>query len=171
MTIDSYKRASTPEITMVLAMADNGIIGDAGKLPWYLPADLKHFKAITKGSPMVMGHKTFDSLPGLLPGRRHIVLTRDPNWTAQGAEKASTLDDAIKIAGTPKISIIGGAQIYKLFENYADKIILTQVHINAHGDTMMDKFDTSVWQETQRVYHEAVDKQAAHSFITLVRKI
>ena len=106
-----------------------------------------------------------------MPGRRHIVLTRDPNWAAQGAEKASTVEEAIKLANAPKICIIGGAQIYKLFESHADKIILTKVHINAHGDTMMKEFDTSVWQETQRVYQEAIDGQAAHSFITLTRKL
>lgn len=170
MTIDNCEPSSKSEIIMVLAMADNGIIGDDGKLPWHLPADLKHFKAITKGSPMIMGRKTFDSLPGLLPGRRHIVLTRDPDWSAQGAEKASNVLDAIALADTPKICIIGGAQIYGLFESHADKIILTRVHIDAHGDTMMKQFDTAIWQETHRTYHQAIDDYAAHSFITLERK-
>lgn len=170
MTIDRYQPPSKSEIIMVLAMADNGIIGDDGKLPWHLPADLKHFKAITKGSPMIMGRKTFDSLPGLLPGRRHIVLTRDPDWSAQGAEKASNALDAIRLANAPKICIIGGAQIYGLFESYADKIILTRVHIDAQGDTMMQEFDSAIWQETDRSYNQAVDDYAAHSFITLERK-
>ncbi len=162
---------SSPEIIMVLAIADNGIIGDDGKLPWHLPADLKHFKAITKGSPMIMGRKTFDSLPGLLPGRHHIVLTRDPNWSAEGAQRASTIEEAIKLANTPQIFIIGGAQIYRLFENHADKIILTRVHINAHGDTMMEDFDTSIWQEVERSHHEAIEEYPAHSFVTFMRKI
>lgn len=171
MTIESDQNLSAPQIIMILAMADNGIIGDDGKLPWHLPADLRHFKAITKGSPMIMGRKTFDSLPGLLPGRRHIILTHDTNWSAQGAEKVNSADDAIAIANAPKIYVIGGAQIYKLFESHADKIILTRVHINAHGDTMMEEFDTKIWQETESVYQEAIDGYAAHSFVTLERKI
>lgn len=171
MVINNIEQSSPPEIIMVLAMADNGVIGDDGKLPWHLPNDLKHFKTITKGSPMIMGRKTFDSLPGLLPGRRHIVLTRDANWSAKGAEKASTIEEAITLVNSPKVCIIGGAQIYKLFESYADKIILTRVHINAHGDTMMEEFDTSIWQETERSYHKVIDDHPAHSFVTLTRKI
>lgn len=171
MAMHNNVNISSPEIIMVLAIADNGIIGDDGKLPWHLPADLKHFKAITKGSPMIMGRKTFDSLPGLLPGRHHIVLTRDPNWSAEGAQRASTIEEAIKLANTPQIFIIGGAQIYRLFENHADKIILTRVHINAHGDTMMEDFDTSIWQEVERSHHEAIEEYPAHSFVTFMRKI
>lgn len=170
MTIDNCEPISKTEIIMILAMADNGIIGDNGKLPWHLPADLKHFKTVTKNAPMIMGRKTFDSLPGLLPGRRHIVLTRDPNWTAQGAEKASNVQDAIQLADAPKIYIIGGAQIYDLFENHADRIILTRVHINAQGDTMMREFAPSIWQETHRIYQESIDGYEAHSFVTLERK-
>jgi dihydrofolate reductase len=171
MAMHNNANISSPEIIMVLAIADNGIIGDDGKLPWHLPADLKHFKSITRGSPMIMGRKTFDSLPGLLPGRRHIVLTRDPNWSAEGAQRASTIEEAIKLANSPQIFIIGGAQIYRLFESHADKIILTRVHINAHGDTMMEDFDTSIWQEVERSYHRAIEEYPAHSFVTLMRKI
>src|SRR6185312_9192476 len=84
-----------PPITIVIARAENGVIGREGKLPWHIPADLKRFKALTMGSVMVMGRKTFESLPGLLPGRRHIVLTRDASWSAQGAEAAHSVDEAI----------------------------------------------------------------------------
>lgn len=157
------------ETIMILARSDNGVIGNQGKLPWHLPADLKHFKATTKGAPMIMGRKTFDSLPGLLPGRDHIVLTRDKNWSADGVKIASSPHDAITIANAPRIFIIGGAQIYNLFMPIADTIILTEVHINAHGDTVMDEFDDSIWQETQRIYNEADHGYAAHSFVTLAR--
>ena len=171
MPINNNANTKKPEIIMIVAMADNGVIGDNGKLPWHLPADLKYFKAQTAGCPMIMGRKTFDSLPGLLPGRRHIILTRDPHWYAHGAEKAGNIADAINLAEAPKIFIIGGAQIYKIFETYADKILLTQVHINAHGNIMLEEFDTSIWQETERVYHEAIESYPAHSFITLMRRI
>src|SRR5256885_3014626 len=87
-----------PPITLIVARAQNGVIGRDGKLPWHLPADLRRFKTLTMGSVMVMGRRTFDSLPGLLPGRRHIVLTRDPAWHAEGAEVARDVDSALRLA-------------------------------------------------------------------------
>ena len=98
-----------PAITLVVARAQNGVIGRAGKLPWHIPADLKRFKALTMGSVMLMGRKTFESLPGLLPGRRHVVLTRDRHWSASGAETAHTVEEALQLAGAQPISVIGGA--------------------------------------------------------------
>src|SRR5436190_5277929 len=97
-----------PRITLVVARAQNGVIGRDGKLPWHLPADLKRFKALTMGSVMVMGRKTFESLPGLLPGRRHVVLTRDRQWHAEGAEVARDKDEALQLAGSEPVSVIGG---------------------------------------------------------------
>src|SRR3954469_1996402 len=97
-----------PRISLVVARARNGVIGRDGKLPWHLPADLKRFKLLTMGSAMVMGRKTFESLPGVLPGRRHIVLTRDPEWHAEGAEIAHDVDEALRLAGDQPISVIGG---------------------------------------------------------------
>ena len=90
---------SDREIVLVVARAANGVIGRDGKLPWHLPADLKHFKAVTMGTPMIMGRKTFESLPRLLPGRRHIVVTRDPAWSAEGAEVAHSKNEALALAG------------------------------------------------------------------------
>src|SRR3546814_12784540 len=98
-----------PQVTIVVARADNGVIGKDGKLPWHLPADLRHFKRVTSGTAMIMGRKTFDSLPGLLPGRRHIVLTRAPDWQAEGAEAAHSVDGALRLAGADRGSVIGGA--------------------------------------------------------------
>src|SRR5688500_14198271 len=98
-----------PLITLVVARAQNGVIGRGGKLPWHIPADLKRFKALTMGTAMLMGRKTFDSLPGLLPGRRHIVLTRNPRWQAEGAEAAHDVDEALRVAGD-RISVIGRAE-------------------------------------------------------------
>lgn len=160
----------TAEIIMILARSDNGVIGNDGQLPWHLPADLKHFKALTSGSPMIMGRKTFESLPGLLPERRHIVLTRNTKWSAKGAEVVSDPDDAIAIANSDKIFIIGGAEIYTIFAHKAHKIALTEVHITAQGDTLMAKFDNENWHETKREFHDAIGAYAAHSFVTLERK-
>lgn len=129
---------SAPEITLVVARADNGVIGNKGALPWHIPEDLKYFKMRTMGKPMVMGRKTFESLPGLLPGRRHIVVTRDPAWTAEGAEVAHDAESAIALAGdAPEITVIGGAEIYRLFLPLAHKIELTEVHRSPEGDTKM----------------------------------
>jgi dihydrofolate reductase len=98
-----------PPITIVLARAINGVIGKDNRLPWHIPGDLKRFKQLTMGSAMIMGRKTFDSLPGILPGRQHIVMTHDPNWQVEGADVAHDLDSAILAAGNTPISVIGGA--------------------------------------------------------------
>lgn len=157
------------EIVLVLARADNGVIGRNGDLPWRLPADLKHFKALTDGHPMVMGRKTFDSLPGLLPGRRHIVLTRDVAWKAEGAEVARTVEEAIAMACAPVAMVIGGAEIYRLFLDRADRIELTQVHLDPDGDAAIAYPDPADWRETGRQDHPAVDGRPAYSFVTLLR--
>ncbi|NML09973.1 dihydrofolate reductase [Sphingobium sp. AR-3-1] len=158
------------EITLVLARADNGVIGRDGDLPWRLPADLKHFKAITAGHPMVMGRKTFDSLPGLLPGRRHIVLTRDRDWRGRGAEVVHDIDGAIMLADAPTVMVIGGAEIYRLFLPLADRIELTEVHLEVAGDAHIAYPDPVDWRETARVGHEALDGRPAYSFVTLLRR-
>ena len=149
-----------PEIVLVVARADNGVIGRDGTLPWRLPEDLKRFKALTLGAPMIMGRKTFESLPGLLPGRRHIVLTRGP-WRSEGAEVAHTPDEALALAGGPRVSVIGGAEIYRLFEPLADRIELTEVHASPDGDTVQPAF--TGWREAAREDHQE------YSFVTLVR--
>ncbi|TNF01657.1 MAG: dihydrofolate reductase [Sphingomonadales bacterium] len=159
-----------PEIVLVLARADNGVIGRDGKLPWQLPADLRHFKALTQGSPMIMGRKTFDSLPGLLDGRRHIVLTRDAGWQEEGAEVAVSVEEAIRIANAPHISVIGGAEIYALFMDRADRIELTEVHVEARGDTHMERPDPAIWQEVARQDCPAEAGRPAYSFVTLRRR-
>src|SRR5690606_7140546 len=111
-----------PEITLVVARAANGVIGADGKMPWHLPADLRRFKQLTMGRPMIMGRKTFDSLPAVLEGRRHIVLTRDPDWQEEGAEPVATIEDALRRANAPHVMVIGGAEIYRLFLPIADRI-------------------------------------------------
>jgi dihydrofolate reductase len=160
-----------PEIILVLARAANGVIGRDGGMPWHIPADLRHFKQITKGRPMIMGRKTFDSLPGLLEGRRHIVLTRDKSWEEEGAETVYSVEEALKRANGPHVCVIGGAEIYALFLPLADRIELTEVATTPEGDTMMPAFDETTWQEVARESHAADGKVPAHDFVTLVRRV
>jgi dihydrofolate reductase len=160
----------TPRITLVVARAQNGVIGRGGKLPWHLPADLKRFKALTMGSAMIMGRRTFESLPGLLPGRRHIVLTRDRAWHAPGAEIAHDAEQAIQLAGTDPVSIIGGAEMFDLFLPRADRIELTEVLGEIAGDTFIDDpRDTGGWRETFSEQHPAADGKPGFRFVTLER--
>jgi dihydrofolate reductase len=154
-------------ISFHLARADNGVIGREGKLPWRLPADLKRFKAQTMGKPMVMGRKTFESFPSPLPGRRHIVLTRDREWRAEGAEVAHTPAEALALAGGD-VSVIGGAEVFALFLDRADRIELTEVHIQAEGDATVPAFDTG-WREIAREDHASEAGRPAYSFVTLER--
>ena len=129
---------STPDIVIIVARGDNGVIGNKGTLPWHIPEDLKHFKKLTIGKPMIMGRKTFESLPGLLPGRRHIVITRDAAWKKEGAETAHDAEAAIALAGDEtEIAVIGGADIFRMFLPQAKRIELTEVHRSPEGDTKM----------------------------------
>ena len=159
-----------PPITLVVARAQNGVIGRDGKLPWHIPADLKRFKALTMGSAMVMGRKTFESLPGLLPGRRHIVLTRDRGWRAEGAEVAHDVEEALRLAGGEPLSVIGGAEIFALFLPLADRIELTEVLADIAGDTFMRRpARRRAWRETCSEEHPAEDGRPAFRFVTLER--
>jgi dihydrofolate reductase len=159
-----------PEIVLFLARAQNGVIGRDGKIPWRIPADLRRFKQLTMGKPMIMGRKTFESLPGLLPDRRHIVLTRDPDWEEDGAEIARSVEEALKLANAPHVAVIGGAEIYGLFLPLADKIELTEVHITAEGDAVVAPFPATDWQEAGREKTAAAGDQPAFDFVTLLRK-
>jgi dihydrofolate reductase len=157
-----------PPITIVVARAQNGVIGRGGKLPWHISADLKRFKALTMGSAMVMGRKTFESLPGLLPGRRHIVLTRDRDWTAEGAVVANNVEQALRLAGGERLSVIGGADIFALFLPMADRIELTEVLEDVEGDTAIaDPRGSGEWRETWSEDHAYA--QPPFRFVTLER--
>jgi dihydrofolate reductase len=155
-----------PFVTLVVARAQNGVIGKDGTLPWHIPADLKRFKALTMGSAMVMGRRTFESLPGLLPGRRHIVLTRDPGWSAPGAEVAHEVEEALRLGGD-RISVIGGAEIFKLFLPLAKRIELTEVLADVEGDTSLGDPRDAQWRETRREDHLA--QHPPYRFVTLDR--
>ncbi|WP_230481104.1 dihydrofolate reductase [Sphingomonas sp. Leaf21] len=155
-------------ITLVLARARNGVIGRDGGLPWHLPADLKRFKALTMGQPMIMGRKTFASFPAPLPGRRHIVLTRDRDWSAPGAEVAHDVAGALALAGPGDVSVIGGAEIFALFRGHADRVELTEIDLDAEGDTIVAPFIG--WHEVNRKHYPALDGRPAYSFVTLARQ-
>jgi dihydrofolate reductase len=157
-------------ITLVVARAANGVIGADGAMPWHLPQDLRHFKAITMGKPMVMGRKTFESLPGLLPGRRHIVLTRDAGWAAAGSEVASDLAGALALAGdVDEVCVVGGGQIYAQFMAIAHRIALTEIDAKPEGDTHFPLAIGPEWLETAREEHSAQEGRPAFAFVTLER--
>lgn len=160
------------EIVLIYARAANGSIGHEGKLPWHLPADLKRFKALTMGKPMVMGRKTFESLPGLLPGRRHIVLTRGDHWNSEGAEQVHSVEEALELAArdndTGEIMIVGGAAIYDVFRPHADRIEMTEIHAEFAGDTFMKPLGPE-WEEQAREDHPEADGRPAYSFVTYRR--
>lgn len=159
-----------PRITIVVARAQNGVIGRGGALPWRIPADLRRFKALTLGSVMIMGRKTFESLPGLLPGRRHVVITRDHQWSAPGAEVAHSAEEAIELAGDAPISVIGGAEIFALLFQSASRIELTEILADVEGDTFMpDPRENGNWREMFVETHSSDKETPPFRFLTLER--
>jgi dihydrofolate reductase len=162
-------------VVLIAARARNGTIGRDGALPWRLPADLRRFKTLTMGQdgsgrPMIMGRKTFESFAAPLPGRRHIVLTRDAGWRAEGAEVARDPDAALAQAGEGEVMVIGGAQVYALFADRADRFELTEVHSDVAGDTTMAPPGDD-WRELAREEHPAEADRPAFAFVTLARPL
>jgi dihydrofolate reductase len=158
-------------ISLIVAMAKNGVIGRDNRLPWRLPADLAHFKRVTMGKPMVMGRKTWESLPGLLPGRRHIVVTRDSHYHAEGCTLVHSLEQALEVAGeVPEVMVVGGGTIYKELLPQADRLYLTQVDTEVDGDARFPKIDFSQWRELSRESHTADERNAFdYTFLELER--
>ncbi len=160
-------------VSFVLAMASNGVIGDKGGIPWRVPEDMKRFKALTMGKPIIMGRKTWDSFPKRpLPGRTNIVITRDRHWRADGAVVVHALDDALALAqqeNPHEIAIIGGAEIYWAALPRATRIHLTEVHLDAEGDRRMPPFDPKIWREAAREDH-ATPEGLRYSYVTLERR-
>jgi dihydrofolate reductase len=148
------------------------VIGRDNQLPWRLPADLRHFKALTIRKPIIMGRKTWESLPGLLPDRTHIVITGDTNYHAQGCHVTHSIEEALAVAGeVPEVMIVGGGAFYEQMLPQADRIHLTLVHAEIEGDAYFPEYDMDDWQETAREEHGPDEKNAyAYSFITLERK-
>ena len=164
------------ELVLVVARADNGVIGRDGALPWRIPADLRRFKRMTVAKPVVMGRKTFESIGKPLIGRHNIVLTRDSGWTAPGVTVAANLAEAIAAAGldprtrADAVMIIGGAQVYAEALPSATRIELTEVHAAPAGDTVLPPFDRARWRETAREEHRADGDTPEYAFVTLERR-
>jgi dihydrofolate reductase len=155
----------------LVAMADNGVIGRANRLPWHLPDDLKRFKAITLGHSVLMGRRTFESIGKALPGRRNLVLTRNPAWQAPGCETVSSLDAARSSAGESSLFVIGGAEVFSLSWPIVGRLELTEVHADVAGDTRLAGFNRGEWREVFREAHAADARHAwPFSFVTLVRR-
>lgn len=151
----SVSQQGRPEIVIHVAVAANGVIGRDGGLPWRLSTDLRRFKALTMGKPIVMGRKTWDGLGRPLPGRANIVVTRDASFHAEGAIRAGSLDEALALAeararadGTDQICVIGGGEIFRMALPRADRLYVTHVLADIEGDVHFPALDAGVWQET-----------------------
>jgi dihydrofolate reductase len=166
------------EIVLIYAVADNGVIGAGNAIPWRLKSDLKRFKALTIGKPVVMGRKTFLSLPRPLPGRTNIVVTRDAAFRAAGAVVTTSLADALAAArgdalrrSAAEIAVIGGAEIYAQCMGMADRLEVTEVHMSPDGDTRLAAIDPAAWDEVARVKNAAgPDDSADYSYVTYRRR-
>jgi dihydrofolate reductase len=159
------------KIALVVAVADNGVIGRGGTLPWHLPDDLKHFKAVTMGKPVLMGRRTFESIGRPLPGRRNLVLTRTFRESPPGVQYVRSVDAALAlVSDAAQLCVIGGAEVFALARSLATRVYLTQVHAVIPGDTCFPLGDLAAWSEVERMEH-AADARHAHamSFVTLER--
>jgi len=164
----------TIEIALVVAVADNGVIGRDGQLPWHVSSDLKFFRKTTFGKPVVMGRKTFQSIGKPLDGRPNIVVSRDPDFAPQGVYVFPNLDDALEIAralaadlGQDEIAVIGGAQIYAATMHHADRIYLTRIHASPEGDARFPDLPTETWQECSSEHHQPGPRDD-HAFSIMV---
>lgn len=160
-------------INLIFARAANGVIGKDNTLPWHIPEDMAHFRKQTAGAPVIMGRKTWDSLPPKfrpLPGRVNIVVTRQREWSADGAVAASSLEEAVRRSdetGAPDVWVMGGAEIYAQSMSFATRAVVTEIHREFEGDAFAPTFDDS-WHETHRESHKSV-KGLPFSFVTLER--
>lgn len=167
-----------PEVVLIVAVAENGVIGADGAIPWRLKTDQQRFKSMTMGKPVVMGRKTFVSLRRPLPGRTNIVVTRDANYRAAGAVVTTSFDAAREVATgdalrrfATEIAVIGGAEIYAQWMDRADRLEITEVHARPEGDTSFAAIDAAAWEEVARVRNPAgPDDSAAYSYVTYRRR-
>ena len=167
---------SSLPIGLVVAAADNDVIGRNNALPWDLPADLKHFRRVTMGKPIVMGRRTFESIGRPLPGRSNIVISRDPAYGADGLRVVPSLEAALALAenialidGSDELMVIGGAQIYGLALPLAARLHLTRVHVTPEGDAKLPTIDWAQWREVSREAHAATNDAPAYTFLEYTR--
>lgn len=164
-------------ISLIVAVADNGVIGSNNQLPWQISADLKYFKKVTLGKPIIMGRLTYESIGKPLPGRTNIVMTRDTTWLADDVETAGCLQEALAIANkclkktsAEEVMIIGGARIYREALSQADRLYLTRVHTQVDGDAFFPHLDLAAWVETTILHLDAEGNTPACTFVRLDRK-
>lgn len=164
---------TTPRLSAIVAMSDNRVIGDKNQLPWHLPADLKYFKNLTSGHPILMGRKTYESIGRPLPNRTNIILTRNAEFTAPGCLVVTTIEEAMECAReaqSDEIFIIGGAEVYKQLLPHIERIYLTIVHDQFDGDAFFPELDEDQWQEVSRQNHDADENnEFDFSFVVLDR--
>jgi dihydrofolate reductase len=158
-------------ISLIVACGRNNVIGNRGGMPWYLPADLKHFKSLTMGKPIVMGRKTYQSIGKPLPGRTNIVITRDPKFTAEDVRIANSLEGAIEQASAfgNEIMIIGGGQVYKAALPNAERIYMTRIELEPEGDVFFPDIGEADWRSTTLEEHPASGDAPAYAFLCLER--
>ena len=165
-------------LSVIVAVAENGVVGRSNALPWYLPADLMYFKKVTMGKPILMGRKTFESIGRPLPGRSNIVLSRDRGYAAEGVKVVASLQQALGLAsdiaiidGRDELVVIGGAAIYALAIPIADRLYITEVHAEVDGDVHLPAVDWSQWREVSRQRNTAVEPNPYDfSFVVYYRR-
>lgn len=167
---------SVTRLAVIVAVAENGVIGRDNSLPWHLPEDLRYFKRVTMGKPIVMGRKTFESIGRPLPGRTNIVISRNPGFEATGVRVVATLDQALELAaavageaGVAELVVIGGAEIYRLAIPRADRLYVTEIHANIAGDARLPDVAWAQWGETHRERHAAGEGSHDFSFVVYDR--
>ena len=160
-------------ISLVAAVARGGVIGHEGAIPWRIPEDARRFRSLTMGHPVVMGRRTWDSLPDRfrpLPGRQNVVVTRNPDWRADEAVRARSLDDALRVLeGSPRVFVIGGADLYAEALSLADELLLTEIDAEVEGDTFFPTWDRAAFEEVSREPHVS-ETAIPFAFVTYLRK-
>ena len=161
-----------PNLSIIAAVSDNGVIGRDNQLPWRMPADLAHFKRLTIGKPIIMGRRTWESLPGLLPHRTHVVVTRDRDYVVEGGLVVHSIKEAFDLVGdVDEMMVVGGANLYAQALPLASRMYLTIVHDHFDGDTAFPDYEEGEWQEVARESHAADERNPhAFSFLTLERR-
>ncbi len=167
----------TVKVALIAAVAENGVMGKGDWLPWEIKSEFQYFKKTTLGHPIIFGRKTLETLGGPLPKRENIVVTRDPDYTAEGAVVKHTLEAAITHAkataardGVEQVFVGGGAEIYALALPHADRLYLTEIHLKPDGDTVFPPFDRSEWDEVKREFHKAKEGESADYTITVLER-
>jgi dihydrofolate reductase len=170
VTQHTTEKPEQPKVVLIVAMARNRVIGKGGTLPWHLSDDLKRFRSLTMGHPIIMGRKTHDSIGRALPGRRNVVISRDTSLAVDGVETATSLPAALQLtAGTEVVFVIGGQQIYQLALEQAERIELTLIDHDFDGDVLFPEIDPAEWKESYRESHEDAASGLKYDFVRLDR--